>query len=115
MHKITTHLVGTSDLNRYGKLYGGKVLSLLDTAGWELILSKLKSRGQVVTKAVKEVLFESPIDVGDTIEIYGNIEQIGSSSATVKLEVIVKDKKVITATIVYVHLLEGKPSPIISV
>ena len=115
MHKIATHLVGTSDLNRYGKLYGGKVLSLLDTAGWELILSKLKSRGQVVTKAVNEVLFEAPIDVGDTIEIFGKIEHIGSSSATVNLEVIVEDKRVITASIVYVHLYKGKPSPIVNV
>ena len=115
MHNIKTHLVGTSDLNRYGNLYGGKLLSILDDAGWELITKTFKTRGQVVTKKVSEVNFRAPIQLGDKIEVHGDITNIGTTSATVELTVLLKDRRVITATFIYVHISNGKPSPMISV
>lgn len=115
MHKIFEHLVGTSDLNTYGNLYGGKLLSILDDAGWELVIKRLKPRGQVVTKKVSEVNFRAPIQLGETIEIYGDITNIGTSSATVELSVMLEGRRAITSTFIYVHIKEGKPYPIISI
>ena len=115
MHNISTYIVGSGDLNEHGVLFGGKTLSLLDLAGRDHIRNSLKSTGQIVTRKVTDVLFDAPINVGDKIELYANIEHIGNSSASVKLEVRRDSSVLITGTIVYVHLLDGKPSHIVSI
>lgn len=77
-----------ADTNANGDIFGGWVMSQMDIAGG--ILAKEISGGRVVTIAVEGMKFIEPIQVGDIFCCYGEVEKIGNTSITLKLEVWVK-------------------------
>ena len=77
-----------ADTNANGDIFGGWIMSQLDLAG--AILAKEISFGRVVTVSVSEIVFKSPVSVGDVVCCYGNCINIGRTSMSVKLEVWVK-------------------------
>jgi acyl-CoA thioesterase YciA len=74
--------------NANGDIFGGWAMSKMDIAGG--ILAKEISNGRVVTVAVEGMRFVKPIQVGDVVCCYGQVERVGNTSISVKLEVWVK-------------------------
>lgn len=74
-----------ADLNVNGNIFGGWVLSQMDLAG--AAVAKERAHGPVATVAVNSMKFHRPIEVGDLVSIYADIEKIGRTSITVSIEV----------------------------
>ncbi|MEZ8080309.1 acyl-CoA thioester hydrolase YciA [Enterovibrio norvegicus] len=109
-----------ADTNANGDIFGGWIMSQLDLAG--AILAKEISHGRVVTVSVEEIVFKTPVKVGDVVCCYGECIRIGRTSMSVALEVWVKPvaadgvgqrHKVCEATFNYVAIdTNGRPRPI---
>lgn len=74
-----------SDLNVNGNIFGGWVLSQMDLAGADAA-SRIAG-GPVATVAIDSMTFHDPIELGDVISIYAEIEKTGRTSVTVKMDV----------------------------
>ena len=106
MKYYTRKLIKTSDLNSRGTLFGGKLLEWIDEEAGIFAICQADSR-HLVTKAMSEVNFVSPVMNGDIIEFGCELLGIGNTSISVKLEVRNKTtkKKVITVDkITFVNL-----------
>ncbi|MDD1796099.1 acyl-CoA thioester hydrolase YciA [Enterovibrio makurazakiensis] len=109
-----------ADTNANGDIFGGWIMSQLDLAG--AILAKEVSHGRVVTVSVEEIVFKTPVSVGDVVCCYGECTRIGRTSMSVSLEVWIKPvatdgvgqrKKVCEATFNYVAIDgDGRPRAI---
>tara|TARA_B100000900_G_scaffold166710_1_gene141522 strand:+ start:404 stop:751 length:348 start_codon:yes stop_codon:yes gene_type:complete len=106
MKYYTRKLVKTSDLNGRGTLFGGTLLSWIDEEAAIFAFCQANSP-HLVTKAMSEVNFVSPVMNGDIIEFGCELIGVGNTSISVKLEVRNKTtkKKVITVDkITFVNL-----------
>ncbi|WP_116474007.1 acyl-CoA thioester hydrolase YciA [Zobellella maritima] len=77
-----------ADTNANGDIFGGWIMSQMDLGG--SILANELARGRVCTVAVEGMTFHRPVQVGDVVCCYGELQRVGSSSIAVKLEVWVK-------------------------
>ncbi len=72
------------DANPAGDIFGGWVMAQMDLASG--IRATERARGRVVTAAVKEMAFELPVKIGDTLSVYTDIERVGRTSITLCVE-----------------------------
>jgi acyl-CoA thioesterase YciA len=70
-----------ADTNFYGDVFGGWVMSQADMAGGTVAIQVAK--GRVATVAVKEFRFLAPVLVGDLVDLYARLEEVGTTSMTV--------------------------------
>jgi acyl-CoA thioesterase YciA len=105
------------DTNAHGTIFGGHILSLIDQAG--AVAAHGDGARKVVTVAVREVVFKSPVHVGDIVSCYAAVTRRGTTSLTVQVRVLAEDPvardcvEVTTAELVYVHVdAAGHPSPV---
>ena len=106
MKYFTRKLIKPADLNKRGTLFGGTLLSWIDEEAAIFAFCQANSP-HLVTKAMSEVNFVSPVMSGDIIEFGCELIGIGNTSISVKLEVRNKTtkKKVITVDkITFVNL-----------
>jgi acyl-CoA thioesterase YciA len=73
------------DTNPAGTIFGGVILSYMDQAGAEE--ARCHGASRVVTVAMKEVVFEEPVFVGDLVSFYTSLERTGRTSVTVRVDV----------------------------
>jgi acyl-CoA thioesterase YciA len=73
-----------ADANAYGDIFGGWLMSLMDS-GAGLIAAR-RSKGRAVTVAMDGVVFHEPVSVGDEVSVYGEIIKIGRTSMTIAVE-----------------------------
>lgn len=73
-----------ADANPAGDIFGGWVMSQMDLASG--IRAGERAKARVVTAAVKEMAFEQPVKIGDTLAIYTDIVRIGRTSITLGVE-----------------------------
>ncbi len=73
-----------ADANAAGDIFGGWVMSQMDLASG--IRAAERARGRVVTAAVKEMAFELPVKIGDTLNVYTEITRVGRTSITLSVE-----------------------------
>lgn len=73
-----------ADANAYGDIFGGWLMSLMDS-GAGLIAAR-RSKGRAVTVAMDGVVFHEPVSVGDEVSVYGEIVKIGRTSMTIAVE-----------------------------
>ena len=107
-----------ADANHNGDIFGGWIMSQVDIAGGTL--AARLARGRVATVAVKEFVFKQPVQIGDVLSFYVEVERIGNTSITVTVEVYAKRRpadptvvKVTEATLTYVAIdREGRPRPV---
>jgi acyl-CoA thioesterase YciA len=107
-----------ADANQNGDIFGGWIMSQVDIAGGT-VASKL-ARGRVATVAVKEFVFKQPVQIGDLLSFYVDVERIGTTSVTVTVEVYAERRpsdprivKVTEATLTYVAIDgSGRPRPV---
>ncbi len=108
-----------ADLNVNGNIFGGWVLSQMDLAG--AAVAKDRAKCAVATVAVNSMKFHRPIEVGDLVSIYADIEKVGRTSITVAIEVFAAsgmtatEHKVTEGCYVFVAVDEaGQPKAIVS-
>jgi acyl-CoA thioesterase YciA len=107
-----------ADANQHGDIFGGWIMSQVDIAGGTL--AARLARGRVATVAVKEFVFKQPVQIGDVLSFYVDVERIGSTSITVTVEVYAERRpadpttvKVTEATLTYVAIdARGRPRPV---
>ncbi len=105
------------DANPAGDIFGGWVMAQMDLAAG--IRAGERARGRVVTAAVKEMAFQRPVKIGDTLSIYTLFSRIGRTSLTLQVEAWVnrsrigRKEKVTEGTFIMVALdAEGKPTEV---
>src|SRR5262249_45118016 len=107
-----------ADANQNGDIFGGWIMSQVDIAGG-VGAGKL-ARRRVATVAVKEFVFKEPVQIGDLLSFYVDVERIGNTSVTVNVEVYAERRpsdpkvvKVTEATLTYVAIDgAGRPRPV---
>ena len=106
-----------ADANPAGDIFGGWVMAQMDLASG--IRAAERARGRVVTAAVKEMAFELPVKIGDTLSVFTYIERVGRTSITLIVEAwthrsrYAKLEKVTAGTFIMVALDEnGAPKPV---
>jgi acyl-CoA thioesterase YciA len=107
-----------ADANQNGDIFGGWIMSQVDLAGGT-VAGKV-ARGRVATVAVKEFVFKQPVQIGDLLSFYVDVEKIGNTSITLTVEVYAERRpenpkvvKVTEATITYVAIdSSGRPRPV---
>lgn len=85
MQLITTHPIKKSDLGFHANLFGGKLLAWLDAAAAAYAM-EVCDTPRMVTIKIDECLFKKPAKEGQMIKIYGDVEEIGTTSITLYLE-----------------------------
>ena len=73
-----------ADTNPHGDIFGGWLLCQMDLAG--STVATRRAKGRVVTVAITGMAFHRPVLVGDEVTCFGNVEKIGNTSLTVKIE-----------------------------
>jgi acyl-CoA thioesterase YciA len=104
-----------ADSNQNGDIFGGWIMSQVDIAGGTV--AHRLARGRVATVAVKEFTFKQPVQIGDVVSFYVELERIGTTSITVTVEVYAERRpedpeivKVTEATLTYVAIdRDGRP------
>ena len=82
----THRLVLPGDLNQYGFLFGGRLLSWIDEASW--IAASLEFPGhKFVTKAMDTVEFHHSVKEGSILRIACQRDKLGTTSVTYAVEV----------------------------
>ena len=107
------------DTNGLGDIFGGWIMSHADIAG--AIIAFRRAGGRVVTVAVNEFVFMSPVYVGDVVSFYTDVARVGNTSITIDVTVFSQRSdgeyetcvKVATAQITYVRVgANRRPVPI---
>lgn len=109
-------LLMPKDTNALGTIFGGIILSYIDQAGAVEGHRYVPLPGRLVTVAMREVVFHSPVFVGDLVSFYTETLRVGRTSVTVKVTVEAERStgtgrvKVTEADVVYVHVDDnGQP------
>jgi acyl-CoA thioesterase YciA len=76
---------GPNDVNMHGDVFGGWIMAQVDIAGG--ITAARRAKGRVATVAVNQFIFKLPVFVGDVLSFYCEVERVGNTSITVKVEV----------------------------
>jgi acyl-CoA thioesterase YciA len=104
-----------ADVNQYGDIFGGWVMSQVDIAG--SIPASTRARGPIATVAVNSFAFKQPVLVGDVVSFYATITRVGRTSITVDVEVYAQRNpgdvicvKVTEASLTYVAVGKDKKS-----
>lgn len=72
------------DTNADGDVFGGWILSVMDSAA--ALIARQRAHKRVATVAINNMSFNRPASVGDCIECYGEVTHVGNTSLTVKIE-----------------------------
>ena len=116
--ELTTRtLAMPADANPSGDIFGGWVLSQMDIAGG--IAAGQHAQGRVATVAIDAMTFIRPVNIGDILCVYADIERVGRTSIAVHLEAwALRERmgervKVTEGQFVFVALDEtGRPRPL---
>ncbi|MEE8266798.1 MAG: hotdog domain-containing protein [Acidiferrobacterales bacterium] len=102
-----------ADTNSVGDIFGGWIMSHVDVAG--AIAAARRARGRVVTVAVNALAFKKPVLVGDIVSFYAEVERVGRTSITVKVDVYAERRleakeceQVTEATLTYVAMDDNR-------
>ena len=105
----THRLVLTEDLNQYGFLFGGRLLSWADEAGY-IAASQDFPDARFVTIGMGKVEFLKSIKNGAIIRISATIQNKGNTSATYKIDIYLVNQPnlgiLFSTLITYVNLSE---------
>lgn len=77
-----------ADTNANGDIFGGWIMSQMDSAGGMAAVQRCG--GRVVTVAVNAMVFHRPVKVGDILCVYSDIIRVGRSSMHIRIEVWVR-------------------------
>jgi len=106
-----------ADVNINGDIFGGWVVSQMDLAGG--IVAAGRARGRVATVAIEAMQFIRPVNVGDVVCVYAEVERVGRTSMGIHIEAWAlqrhrgERRKVTEATFTFVAIdNDGRPRPV---
>jgi len=73
-----------ADANAYGDIFGGWLMSIMDSACG--LTAARYSKGRAVTVAMDGMQFHLPVKVGDEVSVYCEIERVGRTSMTIAVD-----------------------------
>jgi acyl-CoA thioesterase YciA len=73
-----------ADANAYGDIFGGWLMSLMDSAAG--LVAARHAHGRAVTIAVEGMKFHAPVAVGDEVSVYADLAGVGRTSMTIDVE-----------------------------
>ncbi len=73
-----------ADTNTAGDIFGGWVLSQMDIAGG--IAAVEHSQSRVATVGIEAMSFLKPVNVGDILCVYAEVDKVGRTSMAIRLE-----------------------------
>ena len=85
MELLNTHPIKKSDLGFHGNLFGGKLLSWIDSAaaGYSM---QLCDTPRMVTVSIDQCNFEKPAKESQLLKLYGKPTRLGNTSMTLYME-----------------------------
>ncbi len=105
------------DTNAYGDIFGGWLMSIMDSAAG-LTAARL-SKGRAVTVAMDGMQFHQPVKVGQEVSVYTDVEKVGRTSMVIAVEAWRRERhseeavKVTEAKFTFVAIDEdGRPRPV---
>jgi acyl-CoA thioesterase YciA len=78
------------DANVGGDIFGGWLLAQMDLAGG--MTAYAFAQNKVVTAGIHSMSFHHPVFIGDELSIFTDINRIGTTSITIKIEAWIKRK-----------------------
>ena len=106
-----------ADTNANGDIFGGWLMSQMDSAGGMTTVQRCG--GRVVTVAVDAMVFHRPVKVGDILCVYTEMLKVGRTSMRVRIEAWVRrftggvHEKVTEGEFTYVAIDgSGRPRPV---
>lgn len=118
MELLMTKVCMTKDIGVHGNLFGGIMLSWIDEAAVAMS-NRICKTPNMVTRKMTEILFERPVKVGYSINIYGKAVSMGNTSLALNVEArrynvyTAEEDIVCSTTIVFVRIDEdGNKIPI---
>jgi acyl-CoA thioesterase YciA len=79
-----------ADANAYGDIFGGWLMSLMDSAAG--LIAARHSHGRAVTIAMDGMQFHSPVHIGDEVSVYAELVKVGRSSMTIDVQAWARDR-----------------------
>jgi acyl-CoA thioesterase YciA len=73
-----------ADTNPYGDIFGGWLMSLMDSAAGSV--AARHSKGRAVTIAVEGMTFLRPVVVGDEVSVFAKLLSVGTTSMKIDVE-----------------------------
>ena len=105
------------DANAYGDIFGGWLMSQMDSAAG--LVAARTARGRAVTVAVEGMTFLLPVKVGDEVSVFAKVVRTGRTSMSIAVEAWRRDRhqetaqKVTAATFTFVAIGKDlKPRPL---
>ena len=106
-----------ADANAYGDIFGGWLMSLMDS-GAGLVAAR-RAKGRAVTVAMDGVEFHKPVKVGDEVSVYAEIIKVGRTSMVIATDAYRRerhseeDELVTSAKFTFVAIDDaGNPRPV---
>lgn len=85
MKLINKKIVMSKDIGIHGNLFGGTLMAWLDEAA-AAYATEYCFTPNMVTVRVGELNFKKPLKSGQHLRIYGDVEKLGNTSITLRLE-----------------------------
>lgn len=83
--KITIQTIAMpAHTNANGDMFGGWLVSQMDLAG--AVIAQQRCKGRVATVAIDAMVFHQPVLVGDLVACYAELQNVGRTSMSVKVE-----------------------------
>ena len=79
-----------ADSNAYGDIFGGWLMSLMDSAAG--LVAARRAKGRAVTIAMDGMHFHAPVIVGDEVSVYADMVRVGRTSMTIAVEAWRRDR-----------------------
>lgn len=105
------------DTNANGDIFGGWLVSQMDIGA--AILAKQICQGRMTTVAIEKMTFIKPVNVGDVVCCYAELQKVGNTSMHIHMEVwtipqnSTARQKVAEGIFVFVAIdNKGKPRPV---
>lgn len=118
MKLINKKICMGKDIGIHGNMFGGILMAWIDEAA-AAFATEYCFTPNMVTLRVGELLFKRPIKVGNHIRLYGEVDKLGHTSITLKMEVRKynlysgEETVVCTTSITFVRIDDdGNPTPI---
>ena len=73
-----------ADTNPYGDIFGGWLMSLMDSAAGSV--AARYSKGRAVTIAVDAITFLRPVVVGDEVSVFATLLSVGTTSMKIAVQ-----------------------------
>lgn len=85
----TVHSLRPTDINGYGRLFGGQLMMWIDEMAG--IVARRHSSGQVTTASVDNLVFKRGAYINQILVMIGRVTYVGSTSMEIRVDTYVED------------------------